>query len=168
MWRWKILSRRLVGTAVLPISLAVVLTPGFGFVRARDPSGLLQELTEDGLIRIHEVASVKAEPDTAYLLMTVQTERGQLTDAVRENEKQMQAFVATLKQMGISPAALSIKNFVVVPSVIGKGFSLARNLVITEEHINGRPAAELAQRMAQVQDVGARFGSSCITCIGSG
>jgi hypothetical protein len=120
------------------------------------------------LIRIHEVVSVKAEADTAYILMTVQTERGQLVEAVRENEKQMQAFIAALTQTGIPLAAISIKNFVVEPAIVGRGFSLARNLVITEAQINRRPAGELAQRMARIQDLGARFGSSCITCIGSG
>lgn len=154
--------------SVLAISLAVISAPGLGFIRAAAPCRVFQEQSGGQLIRFSEVVSIKAEPDTAYLLMTVQSERGQLAEAVRENEKQVQAFITALKQIGISPAAVSIRNFVVAPVITGSGFSLARNIVITETNINRKPAVELAQRMAQVQDVGARFGASCITCIGSG
>jgi len=159
---------RFIGGAVLAVSLSVTIVAGFSVVRAQAPSETIQGPCERKLIRIREVVSVRAQPDTAYLLMTVGTERSQLAEAVRENEKQLQAFVAALKQIGISPAALSIKNFVVAPVIMGRGFSLARNLIITVEQINTRPADEFAQLRARVQDVGARFGSSCITCIGSG
>lgn len=160
--------RRYLRIASFALFLGILPIPGFGLICARTLSEPFSDETATRLIRIHEVVSVKAEPDTAYLLMTIQTERGQLADAVRENEKQMDAFIAALRQMGISPGALSIKNFTVAPAITGKGFSLTRNLVITETEINRKPAGEMARRMAQVQDVGARFGSSCITCIGSG
>jgi uncharacterized protein YggE len=157
-----------VGGAMLMITFSAMLASGFGSIRARAPSGISQAEHKQQMIRIHEVSSVKAEPDTAYLLMSVRTEKSLLAEAAQENEKQMQAFIAALKQIGIAPAALSVKNFVVEQALIGKGFSYARNLVITVEHIDKSPANEFASLVAKVQDVGARFGSSCITCIGSG
>jgi hypothetical protein len=156
------------GTAACALLLGIFIAPGIGLIRAQTLRASFPEESASGLIRILEVVSVKAEPDTAYLLMAVETERGQLAEAFRENEKQMQAFITALHQMGIPAGALSIKNLVVTPAIMGKGFSLTRNLVITETEINRRPAGELARRLAQVHDVGARFGSSCITCIGSG
>ena len=61
-----------------------------------------------------------------------------------------------------------MRNFIVTPTDYGRGFNLARNLVITLEHVDLRPPDEFSQLMAQMQDLGARFGSDCITCIGSG
>ncbi len=153
---------------MLALSFSVVFAPRFCLFggSAQQPTSI--EWPEGKLIRIGEVASVKAEPDTAYVLMTVNTERGLMADAARENEKQVKAFIAALEKLGIASGSIGVKNFVVEPNVIGRGHSVSQNLVITQTDVNRRPAQELARLMAQIQDVGARFGSSCVTCIGSG
>jgi hypothetical protein len=76
--------------------------------------------------------------------------------------------MAALVVAGIPREALRVRNFVVTPTNYGRGFNLARNLVITMEHVDSMPPGEFSQWMAQLQDIGARFGSDCITCIGSG
>jgi len=120
------------------------------------------------LIRIRQEASVKARPDTAYFLMTVESESGQLAQAIRENQEQLADFTAALRRIGISDAAIRIRNFLVTRATGPVGVTFARNLVITVEGLDRRPDEELARLMAQVQDLGARYGSDCITCIGSG
>ena len=140
----------------------------FGLIPARVQSQISYTQSGQKQIRIHEVASVKARADTAYLLMTVQTEKSQLTQAFRDNENQMQSFMAALAQAGIPREAFQVRNFVVTPTNYGRGFNLARNLVITVEHVDSMPPSEFFQLMAMMQDLGARFGSDCITCIGSG
>ncbi len=153
---------------ILRILISAAVGISFALIQARAQSQI--SYTESGRrqIRIHEVASVKARADTAYLLMTVQTEKSQLTQAFRDNEKQMQSFMAALVQMGMPREALRVRNFVVTQTNYGRGFNLARNLVITLEHVDSKPPGEFSQLMAQMQDLGARFGSDCITCIGSG
>jgi len=151
---------RLVISAVVGIS--------FGLTQAGAQSQISYTESGQKRLRIHEVASVKAQADTAYLLMTVQTEKSQLMQAFRDNEKQLQSFIAALVQAGIRREAIQVRNLVVTPTNYGRGFNLARNLVITVEHIDIKPPGEFVQLMAQMQDLGARFGSDCITCIGSG
>ncbi len=159
---------RCFGTAVVALSLGAGFAPGFRLIGGPAQQPSLTEWPEGKLIRISEIASVKAKPDTAYVLMTVNTERGLLADATRENEKQVLAFITALEKLGIASGSIGVKNFVVEANVVGRGYSVSQNLVITQTDVNRRPAQELARLMAQIQDVGARFGSSCVTCIGSG
>ena len=159
---------RLINNAVVFISFGLFTAPANSVAQVHAQSELTNTQSGPRQIRIHEVGSVKARADTAYLLMTVQTERSQLAQAIRDNEKQLQDFITALAQSGVSKQSLAVRNFVVTPVRYGKGFNLARNLVITVEHMDSKPPGEFAQLMAEVQDIGARFGSDCVTCIGSG
>jgi len=163
MWRHQIF--RLVNNAVILIGFGLFTAP---IDSAHAQSELAKTQSGPRQIRIRAVASVKARADTAYLLMTVQTERSQLAQAMSDNEKQLRDFIAALVQTGISQQSLAVRNFVVTPVRFGTGFNMARNLVITVEHMDSKPPGEFAQLMAGVQDIGARFGSDCVTCIGSG
>lgn len=120
------------------------------------------------LIRIREIGSVRAVPDTAYLLMKVESESVSLAQALRENAKQIGQFRERIEEIGIGRDAVRVKNFVVMPLYLGSGVSLSRNLIITMEEINQKRPEELQQIFAKVQDLGARYGSHCVTCIGSG
>jgi uncharacterized protein YggE len=153
---------------IFRLLISAVIGINFGLIQGRAQSQTSYTQSKEKQIRIREVASVKARADTAYLFMTVQTERSQLTQAFRDNEKQLQSFVAALVLAGIPREALRVRNFVVTPTNYGRGFNLARNLVITVEHVDSKRPGEFSQLMAQMQDLGARFGSDCITCIGSG
>jgi uncharacterized protein YggE len=153
---------------IFRLLISAVVGINFGMIQARAQSQISYTQSDQRQFRIREVASVKARADTAYFLMTVQTEKSQLTQAYRDNEKQLQSFMAALVVAGIPREALRVRNFVVTPTNYGRGFNLARNLVITMEHVDSMPHGEFSQWMAQLQDLGARFGSDCITCIGSG
>ena len=167
MSKCRILRR--ISSAAVGISFGLfAAVPNGLLIQAHAQSQISYMQSGQKQIRIREVASVKAQPDTAYLLMRVQTEKSQLSQAFRDNEKQLQSFITNLEQGGISRDALQVRNFLVTPINYGRGFNLARNLVITVEHLNSKPPGEFTQLMAQVQDLGARFGSDCITCIGSG
>jgi uncharacterized protein YggE len=125
-------------------------------------------LEQNHQIRIREVGVVPVKPDILYLLMKVTSERGQLSQAMEENRKNVTAFMDALKKLGIQESAIRLKNFVVLPVEGGPGYSFSRNLVIGLEGLAARPAEEITQLVAKVQDLGAQYGSDCITCIGSG
>jgi hypothetical protein len=122
----------------------------------------------EDVIRIREVASVHAEPDTAYLLMKVESASVSLAQAIEDNEKQISQFLAGLEGIGFDPSKIGMKNFVVMPQYTGGGVSLSRNLIIELEGIDQRPPQQLEEKFAELQDLGARYGSHCVTCIGSG
>ena len=100
--------------------------------------------------------------------MKVQTEAAQLSRALELNQKAVKGFAEALGLIGIEQSAIRQTNFVVGRSLLGSGVSFARNVVITVTGIDKRPSAEIDMLVAKVQDFGARFGSSCVTCIGSG
>lgn len=119
-------------------------------------------------VRIRQEGTVKVPPDTVYLLMKVETEASLLGQAIEENKRAVEAFVGALFRSGIDRASIRETNFVVGGSSVGSGASFARNVVITVPAIGRMAPGELNKLVARVQDLGARFGSSCITCIGSG
>jgi hypothetical protein len=125
-------------------------------------------LEQNHQIRIREVGVVPVKPDILYLLMKVTSERGQLSQAMEENRKNVAAFMDSIKQLGIRESAIRLKNFVVLPVEGGPGFSFSRNLVIGLDGLASKPTEEITQLVAKVQDLGAQYGSDCITCIGSG
>ena len=153
---------------IFRLLISAVVGINLGLIQARAQSQISYAQYKQKQIRIREVASVKARADTAYLLMTVQTERSQLMQAYRDNQKQLKSFIDALLLAGIPREAMRVRNFVVTPTDYGRGFNLSRNLVITVENVDLKPPAEFSRLMAQMQDLGARFGSDCITCIGSG
>ncbi|MFI5175535.1 MAG: SIMPL domain-containing protein [Terriglobia bacterium] len=122
----------------------------------------------DQVIRIREAGIVKVPPDTLYLLMKTETEGAQLGQAIEQNRKAVDGFVDALKRLGINKESIRQTNFVVSRSMMGTGTTYARNVVITIPAIDQKTPGEITQLMARVQDLGARFGSNCITCIGSG
>jgi hypothetical protein len=132
--------------------------------------GSLDEESErvGDMIRIREIGSARATPDTAYLLMKVESESVSLAQALQDNARQIGEFREGLEEIGISGDDVGVKNFVVMPLYVGSGVSLSRNLIITMEGIGERRSEELQQIFAKVQDLGARYGSHCVTCIGSG
>lgn len=146
-------------------SLVTVLTPLF----AQSPT--LQATagaSADQTIRIREEGRVKVSPDTLYLLMKVESSAAQLGQAMEQNKKAVEGFVEALGGLGISSDSIRQTNFVVTPSATGYGASFARNVVITIPSIDQKAPGEIRKLMAKAQDLGARFGSNCITCIGSG
>ena len=149
------------------VGLAILFCiPALGQILAGHDHGVVRE-SED-LIRIREVASVRAKPDTAYLLMKVESGSVSLTQALQDNLKQISSFLEGLEGLGFEKKAISVRNFVVTPQYMGSGVSLSRNLVIPMVEIDRQDPEKLEGLFAEVQDLGARYGSHCVTCIGSG
>jgi uncharacterized protein YggE len=120
------------------------------------------------VIEIREVAAVRALPDTLYILMKVESQSARLSHAIADNERQIAEFGAALERQGFARSALKTNNFVVAPVYESPGVIFSRNLVITVPGINRKTPDEITALLARAQDLGARYGSSCITCIGSG
>ncbi|MFH1573908.1 MAG: SIMPL domain-containing protein, partial [Acidobacteriota bacterium] len=84
-------------------------------------------------IRIHELAVVKARPDTAYILMKVEAQSSRLGHAIAETDKRAAAFTAALRDAGIPDSAIRLSNFLVSPAISGAGYCFARNVIIVIE-----------------------------------
>ena len=98
---------------IFRLLISAVVGINFGLIQASAQSQISYMQSGQKQFRICEVASVKARADTAYLLMTVQTEKSQLMQAYRDNQKQMQSFIDALLLAGIPREALRVRNFVV-------------------------------------------------------
>jgi len=122
----------------------------------------------DQTVRIRQEGSVKVRPDTLYMLMKVENEAARLDQALDQNKKAVDGFVAALAGLKIDHSAIRVASFIVSPTMLRSGVSFARNVIITVPNIDQKPATEIDRLMAGVQDLGARFGSQCVTCIGSG
>lgn len=161
-------SRRIVTPLLLALGICLVSFSGNEATAqafsAHDAGVFLEE---GNRIRIREVVSLQAVPDTVYLLMKVESEAATLAQVLQDKRKQVQGFIAALDQLGVQSETVRIKNFVVTPLMAGSGISLSRNLVIPLEGIP-LPSNEWEGLTARIQDLGARYGSHCITCIGSG
>jgi hypothetical protein len=104
----------------------------------------------------------------AYLMMKVETQASLLGQAIDQNGKAVAAFVDALCRSGIDRSSIRVTNFIVSRSLMGIGASFSRNVILAIPGIGAMSAGEFSRLMAKVQDLGARFGSSCVTCIGSG
>ncbi len=155
--------------------LAGVFLPGLGSLHAQIltvssgsyPPGVMVS-DADQTVRIRQEGTVKVRPDTLYMLMKVENEAARMDQALDQNQKAVDGFVAALKGLKIDPSSIRVTNFIVGPTMLRSGVTFARNIVITLTGIDQMPAAGIDRLVASVQDVGARFGSHCITCIGSG
>jgi len=112
-------------------------------------------------------------PDTIHLMMKMEYEAAQATDATKRGEKQLADFLAAVDAMKIANLSHQVFNNVITPgpSVTSEfaGFVYTRNVVFTLH----RPApsensGELDRTIAQIEDLGARYNSHCVTCIGTG
>lgn len=124
--------------------------------------------TSEQTIAVRAVGTVRVSPDTAYVMMKVETQAALLGQAIDQNRKAVSAFVDALCRSGIDRSSIRETNFIVSGSLMGTGASFSRNVIITIPEIGGMGPGEFSRLMAKVQDLGARFGSSCVTCIGSG
>jgi Protein of unknown function (DUF541) len=151
------------------VSFLVVGAPGSSIAQSASdyPTGV--SVSENSqLISIREIATVQAQPDNLYVLMKVQSEAAQLSQAIEQNSRAIKGFTAALAGIGVEPTAVRVTNFVVTPLVLGRGVGFSRNLVIAIPGIEKKSPGEIERLMARIQDLGARYGSQCVTCIGSG
>jgi hypothetical protein len=103
----------------------------------------------------------------------MESESAQAVEAARRGERQLQEFLAAVDHLKISDLTYRVCNNVLVPGPgpegMSSGFVYTRNVVFTLR----RPQleaqrAEVDRVVAQLEDLGARYNSHCVTCVGSG
>lgn len=120
---------------------------------------------------IESVGRAAASPDTIHLMMKMEYQAAQAADATRRGEKQLAEFLAAVGGLKIPNLSYQVFNNVITPgpgiqSELS-GFVYTRNVVFTMRQPDGNPP-ERDRRIAQLEDLGARYNSHCVTCVGSG
>ena len=91
----------------------------------------------------------------------------------RRGEKQLSEFLTAVDGLKIANLSYQVFNNVITPGpgMEGElsGFVYTRNVVFTirQPEPRGNPV-ELDRLIAQLEDLGARYNSHCVTCVGSG
>jgi hypothetical protein len=163
MWKpWKVM----VFPPALALSLSLVCSPTL--------SSQDIELRADSHRWIIEaIGTERATPEVIYLLMKMQFESAQAVEAGRRGERQLQEFLAAVNHLEISDLTYRVCNNVLVPGPaplgITSGFVYTRNVVFTLRRLQlDAQRAEVDRVIAQLEDLGARYNSHCVTCVGSG
>ena len=122
---------------------------------------------------IESVGRASAEPDTVHLMMKMEYQAAQAADATWRGEKQLSEFLAAVDGLKIAKLSYQVFNNVITtgPGMESElsGFVYTRNVVFTLHRSEPRMnPAELDRLIAQLEDLGARYNSHCVTCVGSG
>jgi hypothetical protein len=126
---------------------------------------------ETGQWTIESVGTETATPDVYYLLMKMESESGLVAEATAQGEKQLRDFLAAVDALKIPNLSYRICNNLFTPPNGAEtgGFVYTRNIVFTL--LSSRAGEQLPARdaiIAKLEDLGARYHSHCVTCIGSG
>ncbi len=112
-----------------------------------------------------------ASPDLIHLLMKMESQAGLAVDAARAGEKQLGEFLAAVVRLRISKLTYRVTNDLITPASAGpgefSGFVYARNIIFTFP-LPPPGTGDVDRLVAQIEDLGARYNSHCVTCIGSG
>jgi hypothetical protein len=122
---------------------------------------------------IEAVGTETATPDLIHLMMKMEFESSLALDATSKGEKQLSEFLAAVGRLQIPNLTYRVANNLITPAWAGRGrfsgFVYARNIIFTFAQPQPGPAPAEADRLvAQLEDLGARYNSHCVTCIGSG
>jgi hypothetical protein len=120
---------------------------------------------------IESVGTETTTPDVYYLLMKMEYESGLASEAARQGEKRLGDFLAAVDALKIPNLSYRICNNLITPaeSEEAAGMVYTRNVVI--KLVSSRAGEQLPARdaiIAKLEDLGARYNSHCVTCIGSG
>jgi hypothetical protein len=120
---------------------------------------------------LESVGTETATPDVYYLLMKMEFESGLATDATTKGEQRLHDFLAAVDALKIPNLSYRICNNLFAPpnGVETAGYVYTRNIVFTlmSPH-SGEPLSARDALVAKLEDLGARYNSHCVTCIGSG
>jgi hypothetical protein len=126
---------------------------------------VLYPLLVAALAPLDEPAAQMRSPDVSHVMMKLEYGAGLSADASSGGEKRLREFLAAVDALKISNSTYRVVNNVILPSNTGVGMNYRRNVVFT---LTGVPAGERDGWIAKLQDLGARYNSHCVTCIGSG
>lgn len=122
---------------------------------------------------IESVGRAAAAPDVIHLMMKMEYEAAQAVEATRRGEKQLAEFLAAVDGLKIPDVSYKVFNNVITPGQADgsalSGVVYTRNVVFTLRRPQpGGSTGELDGLIAQLEDLGARYNSHCVTCVGSG
>lgn len=122
---------------------------------------------------IESVGRAAASPNIIHLMMKMEYQAAQAADATRRGEKQLAEFLAAVDGLKISNLSYHVFNNVITPGQAGggelSGIVYTRNVIFTIRRSQpGENSSELDRMIAQLEDLGARYNSHCVTCVGSG
>jgi hypothetical protein len=128
---------------------------------------------DTGQWTIESVGTEIATPDVYYILMKMEFESSLAADATAEGEKRLHDFLVAVDALKIPNLSHRICNNVITPAealsdLIG-AVVYTRNIVFTL--LSPHAGEQLPARdaiIAKLEDLGARYNSHCVTCIGSG
>ena len=120
---------------------------------------------------IESVGTETATPDVYYLLMKMEYESGLAAEATMQGEKRLSDFLAAVDALKIPDLSYRICNNLITPAngEPAMGVVYTRNVVF--KLMSSRAGQPLPARdaiIAKLEDLGARYNSHCVTCIGSG
>lgn len=126
---------------------------------------------DTGQWTIEGVGAETATPDVYYILMKMESESGLAAEATAQGEKQLRDFLSAVDAWKIPNLSYRVCNNLITPANSGLtgGFVHTRNIVFTL--LSSRAGEQLPARdaiIAKLEDLGARYNSHCVTCIGSG
>lgn len=129
--------------------------------------------TDARLWVIESVGRAATSPDIVHLMMKMEYQAAQAVDATLRGEKQLAEFLAAVDGLKIPNLSYGVFNNVITPGQANgselSGFVYTRNVVFTIRR--SQPAgnsSELDRMIAHLEDLGARYNSHCVTCVGSG
>jgi hypothetical protein len=122
---------------------------------------------------IEAVGTETAPPDLIHLMMKMETQSGLAADATRNGGKQLSEFLAAVDRLHIPDLTYRVANNLITTAWAGEGefsgFVYTRNIIFTfPQPQPGASPADVDRIVAQLEDLGARNNSHCVTCIGSG
>jgi hypothetical protein len=103
--------------------------------------------------------------------MKMEYQSGLASDAATQGEKRLSDFLAAVDALKIPNLSYRICNNLITPADSGEatGIVYTRNVVF--KLMSARAGEQLPARdaiIAKLEDLGARYNSHCVTCIGSG
>jgi hypothetical protein len=115
---------------------------------------------------IEALGTESAAPDVFHIMMKMESGGGRVLDATASGEKQLREFLAAVEALGIPGLGYRLHNNLLTTDGRTGSLAYSRNIVFT---VPDPPSQDERNRIiARVQDLGAKYNSHCVTCIGTG
>jgi hypothetical protein len=116
---------------------------------------------------LEAIGAAESPPEIYYVMMKMESQAPRATDAITAGEKRLREFLAAVDSLKLPDLAWRVSNNVFEPVDNGytPGALYVRNIVFTLPRM---PADARDAAIAKLEDLGARYNSHCVTCIGSG
>lgn len=136
-----------------------------GLPAAAGAAGRIEEAAPRYLT-VEVTGRAAVEPDVVHLMMKMESSAGPAAEAAAQGERRLGEFLEAVDELGIPGLSYKVFNNVYTPQR-GElpGLAYVRNIVFT---LTGTRRAEWDGIIARIEDLGARYNSHCVTCIGSG